>query len=53
VTTRSLIRGAAGKSFDHALADEQREQGRLGKTDAHREGVEAFVEKRQPDFRQT
>jgi len=51
VTTRALIRGGAGKSFEAALADELREQGRLGKTPEHREGVEAFLEKRKADFR--
>ena len=51
VTTRRLIRGAVGKSFVDALADEQREQGRLGKTPEHREGVNAFLEKRKADFR--
>jgi 2-(1,2-epoxy-1,2-dihydrophenyl)acetyl-CoA isomerase len=52
VTTRALIRGAAGTSFDEALAAERREQARLGKTAAHAEGVAAFLEKRKPDFRQ-
>ncbi len=51
VTTRRLIREAAGTSFRDALAAEQSEQGRLGKTPEHREGVLAFMEKRKPDFR--
>ena len=51
VTTRRLIRGAVGKSLVEALAEEQREQGRLGKTPAHHEGVKAFLEKRRADFR--
>ncbi|MEA1901933.1 MAG: enoyl-CoA hydratase-related protein [Actinomycetota bacterium] len=51
VTTRALIRGAAGKSFEEALTDEQWEQGRLGRTPAHREGVDAFLEKRKAEFR--
>lgn len=51
VTTRRLIRQAAGSSFDQALQAEQAEQGRLGRTGEHREGVLAFTEKRKPEFR--
>ncbi len=51
VTTRRLVREAAAKTFDQALASEQAEQGRLGKTAEHAEGVRAFLEKRKPDFR--
>lgn len=51
VTTRRLIREAAGKPFAEALADEQSEQGRLGKTAEHAEGVRAFLEKRKANFR--
>jgi 2-(1,2-epoxy-1,2-dihydrophenyl)acetyl-CoA isomerase len=51
VTTRRLILGAAHASFAEALASEQREQGRLGRTSEHLEGVKAFTEKRKPDFR--
>jgi 2-(1,2-epoxy-1,2-dihydrophenyl)acetyl-CoA isomerase len=51
VTTRRLIREAAGVSLHEALRAEQTEQGRLGKTSEHREGVMAFIEKRKPDFR--
>ena len=51
VTTRRLIREAAGATLEEALAAEQKEQGRLGKTPEHREGVMAFIEKRKPDFR--
>ncbi len=51
VTTRRLIRDAAGSSLSHALLAEQTEQGRLGKTKEHREGVLAFVDKRRPNFR--
>lgn len=53
VTTRRLIRDAAALSFGEALEAEQVEQGRLGKTFEHREGVAAFLEKRKPDFRNT
>ncbi|MGB7860781.1 MAG: hypothetical protein WBM90_09815, partial [Acidimicrobiia bacterium] len=51
VTTRGLIRGATSLTFEEALLAEKREQGRLGKTAEHREGVAAFLEKREPDFR--
>jgi 2-(1,2-epoxy-1,2-dihydrophenyl)acetyl-CoA isomerase len=51
VATRRLIRDASGSSLEEALLAEQQEQGRLGKTREHREGVLAFLEKRKPDFR--
>jgi 2-(1,2-epoxy-1,2-dihydrophenyl)acetyl-CoA isomerase len=51
VATRRLIRGASGTSLEEAMRAEQTEQGRLGRTKEHREGVMAFIEKRQPDFR--
>jgi enoyl-CoA hydratase/carnithine racemase len=51
VTTRKLILGAAHTSFLEALAAEQREQGRLGRTGEHLEGVKAFTEKRKADYR--
>jgi len=51
VSTRRLIREASGSSLELALRAEQREQGRLGKTPEHREGVMAFIEKRKPEFR--
>ena len=51
VTTRRLIREAAVSSFESALDAERAEQGRLGRTIEHREGVRAFTEKRKPDFR--
>ncbi|MGD2061938.1 MAG: enoyl-CoA hydratase-related protein [Acidimicrobiia bacterium] len=51
VTTRRLIMGSGGLSFVDALDREKREQGRLGQTAEHIEGVNAFLEKRTPDFR--
>ena len=51
VTTRRLIRDAAGSSFEDAIAAEREEQARLGATPEHQEGVRAFKEKRKPDFR--
>lgn len=51
VTTRNLVRGATSLTFRQALAEEQREQARLGKTPEHMEGVNAFLEKRKPNFR--
>lgn len=51
VTTRRLIRGAVNLDFEDALDAERLEQGRLGKTPEHREGLNAFLEKRKPDFR--
>lgn len=51
VSTRRLVREASGSSLELALQAEQHEQGRLGKTPEHREGVMAFMEKRKPDFR--
>jgi 2-(1,2-epoxy-1,2-dihydrophenyl)acetyl-CoA isomerase len=51
VTTRRLIREAASSSLEEAMSAERLEQGRLGKTPQHREGVLAFLEKRKPDFR--
>lgn len=51
VTTRRLIHGSSTLTFAEGLEAEKREQGRLGKTPEHREGVKAFLEKRRPDFR--
>ena len=52
VTTRRLVRGSARLSFEAGLEQEKIEQGRLGKTPAHEEGVRAFLDKRKPDFKQ-
>ncbi len=52
VTTRKLIRNAAGGGFEEALQAERAAQHRLGLTPEHSEGVSAFLEKRPADYRQ-
>ena len=51
ITTRKLIYGSSNSTFTEGLEAERREQGRLGKTPEHHEGVMAFLEKRKPNFR--
>lgn len=51
VTTRRLIYGSSTLTFIEGLEAEKSEQGRLGRTAEHHEGVMAFLEKRNPDFR--
>ncbi len=51
VTTRRLVRDSGALSFAQALAAEKAEQGRLGMTPEHHEGVMAFLEKRPADFK--
>lgn len=51
ITTRRLVYGSSSLTFLEGLEAEKREQGRLGKTAEHNEGVMAFLEKRKPDFR--
>ena len=51
VTTRRLMRGSGRLTFELALQAERDEQARLGRTPEHAEGVSAFLEKREPDFR--
>jgi len=50
-TTRRLIHGSRRLTFLEALEAEKQEQGRLGHSAEHAEGVAAFLEKRTPDFR--
>jgi 2-(1,2-epoxy-1,2-dihydrophenyl)acetyl-CoA isomerase len=51
VTSRRLIMGSVRLTFPEGLEREREEQGRLGRTPEHIEGVNAFLEKRKPDFR--
>jgi 2-(1,2-epoxy-1,2-dihydrophenyl)acetyl-CoA isomerase len=51
VTTRRLIRESGSLTIHDALQAEKAEQGRLGRTPEHREGVMAFLEKRKANFR--
>ena len=51
ITTRDLIGGSSQLTLAEGLEAEKREQGRLGRTPEHQEGVKAFLEKRPPDFR--
>ncbi|HSJ27537.1 MAG TPA: enoyl-CoA hydratase-related protein [Acidimicrobiia bacterium] len=51
VETRRIIHMAAAASLDATLAREAVVQGDLGALPSHREGMQAFVEKRPPDFR--
>ena len=51
VETRRIIHLGAAASLADTIAREAQIQGELGARAAHREGMAAFVEKRQPDFR--
>ena len=51
ITTRRLMHGSRRLGFAEALEAEREEQGRLGKTPEHAEGVRAFVEKRKASFK--
>lgn len=51
VETRRIVHQAAAQSLRAALATEATVQGLLGSMPAHVEGMQAFVEKRRPDFR--
>ena len=49
--TKQLLRDAASLPLDEALALESRVQDEATRTDDHREGVLAFLDKRTPEFR--
>jgi 2-(1,2-epoxy-1,2-dihydrophenyl)acetyl-CoA isomerase len=49
--TKQLLRDAGSLSLDEALALESRVQDEATRTDDHREGVLAFLDKRPPEFR--
>jgi 2-(1,2-epoxy-1,2-dihydrophenyl)acetyl-CoA isomerase len=49
--TKRLLRDAASLSLDEALALESRVQDEATRTEDHREGVLAFLDKRTPEFR--
>ena len=49
--TKELMRDALGLDLGEALRREGAAQGRMGRTEDHLEGVMAFAEKRDPEFR--
>ena len=49
-TTKKLIREGATRTFTEQLDIERDAQRMLGRTDDYKEGVAAFMEKRQPKF---
>ena len=49
--TKHALDRSWSMSLDAALEDEANRQGIAGATDDHREGIAAFLEKRQPRFR--
>jgi 2-(1,2-epoxy-1,2-dihydrophenyl)acetyl-CoA isomerase len=51
VSNRRLLRAAAASNLAEALSREARAQGELGRSSLHLEGMQAFLEKRPPDFR--
>lgn len=53
VANRTILFQAAASNFAAALEVERVAQGELGRTALHREGMNAFLDKRKPDFRST
>ena len=51
VETRRLLVAATASLLPEALAAERETQGHLGTSPAHLEGMQAFLDKRPPDFR--
>jgi 2-(1,2-epoxy-1,2-dihydrophenyl)acetyl-CoA isomerase len=51
VETRHLLRGAGARTLDQQLDVERDTQSALGRTHDYFEGVNAFLEKRQPQFK--
>lgn len=51
VATRRLLVDGASSAARSALATERRVQGELGTAPSHLEGMQAFLDKRPPDFR--
>ena len=49
--TKKLIRGAFTRSLDEQLDLERDQMRALGKSEDYREGVDAFMNKRKPDFK--
>ena len=48
---KNLVYKALGQTLEEHLADAGRAQELARKTDDHKEGVKAFLEKRQPTFK--
>ena len=51
VANRRILFDAAASNFSVALEAERVTQGELGRTALHLEGMNAFLEKRKPDFK--
>ena len=51
VETKQAIRSAFTRTLDEQLDLERDLQRKLGKTEDYREGVDAFINKRKPEFK--